>query len=143
MKLTTAQHDRAAGVLLAMAAGATRLVCPMSLLPLLPGVEAALTGGGLGNFAPGEWSDDTSMAIAIARVTATGADLTTAGALDDIAEGFLEWHQATRRCGIQTSSVLRATRTRLTTEAESAGRVMTRRRPATPRRGCTPPATAL
>lgn len=126
MKLTTAQHDRAAGVLLAMAAGDALGVPYEFATPPPPGVEAAMTGGGLGNFAPGEWSDDTSMAIAIARVTATGADLTTAGALNDIAEGFLEWHQSNPPdVGIQTSSVLRATRTRLTTEAESAGRVMT------------------
>lgn len=125
MKLTTAQHDRAAGVLLATAAGDALGVPYEFGTPPPPGVEAAMTGGGLGNFAPGEWSDDTSMAIAIARVTAAGADLTMADALDSIAEGFLEWHRSNPPdVGIQTSAVLRSTRTRLTSGAQSAGRVM-------------------
>ena len=33
-----------------------------------------MIGGGPFGFAPGEWTDDTSMAIAVARVTATGMD---------------------------------------------------------------------
>ena len=56
-----------------------------------PDELAEVRGGGLGGFAPGEWSDDTSMAMAIAEVAATGADLTTAEALDAVAEGLLSW----------------------------------------------------
>ena len=34
-----------------------------------------MVGGGSFGWEPGEWTDDTSMAIAIAEVAATGADL--------------------------------------------------------------------
>ncbi|WP_246160435.1 ADP-ribosylglycohydrolase family protein [Nocardioides humilatus] len=125
MELTTAQRDRAAGVLLATAAGDALGVPYEFAMPPAPGVEAAMTGGGLGNFAPGEWSDDTSMAVAISRVAATGGDLTTEAALDQVAEGFLEWHRSNPPdIGIQTSAVLRATRTRLTTGESGTARVM-------------------
>ena len=46
-----------------------------------------MIGGGLGNFAPGEWTDDTSMAYCVARVAATGADLRAEEALDQIPQG--------------------------------------------------------
>ena len=46
-----------------------------------------LLGGGLGDYAPGQWSDDTEMAMCIARVAATGADLRTPDALDAVADG--------------------------------------------------------
>ncbi|WP_240617099.1 ADP-ribosylglycohydrolase family protein [Nocardioides speluncae] len=79
-------------------------------VPPLPGEEAVMTGGGLGNCAPGEWSDDTSMAVAIARVAATGVDLTSADALDEIARGFLAWYaDGPADVGIQTRAVLAAT----------------------------------
>ncbi len=125
MKLTTAQNDRAAGVLLATAAGDALGVPYEFATPPAPGVEAAMTGGGLGNFAPGEWSDDTSMAVAIARVAATGADLTSGAALDQVAAGFLEWYAGgPADIGIQTSSVLAATTRRLANGEQGTARVM-------------------
>jgi ADP-ribosyl-[dinitrogen reductase] hydrolase len=51
-----------------------------------------MIGGGLGDFAPGEWTDDTSMAICIAEVTATGTV-----DLEAIGDRFLAWARATRR----------------------------------------------
>ncbi len=72
-----------------------------------------MTGGGLGDFAPGEWSDDTSMAVAIAEVAATGADLRTDEALDAVAADFLRWYDdGPADIGIQTRSVLEATSAR-------------------------------
>ncbi len=76
LPLSPAALDRAHGVLLATAAGDALGVPYEFATPPAPGVLAEMTGGGLGNFAPGEWSDDTSMAVAIAEVAATGADLT-------------------------------------------------------------------
>ncbi|WP_231123208.1 ADP-ribosylglycohydrolase family protein [Nocardioides sambongensis] len=112
--LTTAQVDRAAGVLLATAAGDALGVPYEFSRPPAVGEPAAMTGGGLGGFAPGEWSDDTAMAVAVARVAATGADLATPAALDEIATGFLAWYDAgPADIGIQTSAVLAATRRRL------------------------------
>ncbi len=105
--LTDAQADRAAGVLLGGAVG-DALGVPYEFASAPGPTELAeMTGGGLGNFAPGEWSDDTSMAVAIAEVAATGADLTSDAALDEIARGFLRWHASgPPDIGIQTAAVL-------------------------------------
>ncbi len=70
--------------------------------------EPAMLGGGLGGYAPGQWSDDTEMASVIARVAATGADLRRDEALDAIADGFIGWYrQGPADIGTQTASVLR------------------------------------
>src|SRR4051812_47324435 len=68
-----------------------------------------MNGGGLGNYTPGEWSDDTQMAACIALVSSTGADPTSADALDDIADGFLRWRtDGASDIGVQTRAVLGA-----------------------------------
>ena len=110
MKLSTIQKDRAGGVLLGQAIG-DALGVPYEFAPRIPAGEACMVGGGLGPYAPGEWSDDTQMAVCIAQVTATGADLRTDPGLDAVAAGFLDWqaHGATD-IGAQTSSVLGAAR---------------------------------
>lgn len=70
-----------------------------------------MVGGGLGPYAPGEWSDDTQMALCIARVTATGANLATDEALDEVAQGFLDWQAGgATDIGSQTRAVLSAAR---------------------------------
>ena len=98
--------DRAAGVLLASAAGDT-LGVPYEFGTVTK--SPLMKGGGLGNLAPGQWSDDTDMACAITRVAALGLDLTTEGALDQIAAGFHEWFDAgPGDVGIQTRRVLRS-----------------------------------
>src|SRR3954453_19357482 len=53
--------------------------------------EAVMKGGGLGPYDPGEWSDDTQMTLCVARVAATGADLTSADALAQMADAFSAW----------------------------------------------------
>lgn len=127
MRLSTAQTDRAAGVLLTGAAGDALGVPYEFGRPPGAGELAEMRGGGLGNFAPGEWSDDTSMAIAIAEVTATGADLTTDDALDAIASNFLRWYDGgPADIGIQTSAVLGATRRLLDRDAGRPAAVMAR-----------------
>ena len=50
-----------------------------------------MIGGGLGPYEPGEWSDDTQMAICIAKVAAKGVSLTSEPALDLVGERFLDW----------------------------------------------------
>lgn len=57
---------------------------------------------------PGEWTDDTSMAIAIAEVAATGADLRGPGAQDQIVTRWHEWSLTAKDVGIQIRSVLSA-----------------------------------
>jgi ADP-ribosyl-[dinitrogen reductase] hydrolase len=64
-----------------------------------------MLGGGVGNIAPGQWSDDTEMACAIAGVAATGADMRTAAALDAIAGKFLDWYaEGPPDVGMQTAT---------------------------------------
>lgn len=106
IRLTPAQADRACGVLIA-AAAADALGAGYEFAHVLPDLVPTMIGGGLGNFAPGEWTDDTSQAVAIARVAATGVDLRTPEALTQIAQGFADWYAGgPADVGIQTSAVL-------------------------------------
>jgi ADP-ribosyl-[dinitrogen reductase] hydrolase len=105
MKLESAQNDRAAGVLLGQACG-DALGVPYEFGPPPVG-EAQMVGGGLGPYAPGEWSDDTQMGVCIARVAATGADLTSSEAKDQVAAAFEAWAaDGASDIGNQTSAVL-------------------------------------
>ncbi len=120
------QQDRIAGVMLGTAVGDALGVPYEYSTPPGPNQDAEMLGGGLGNFAPGEWSDDTSMAVAVARVAATGADLRSPQALDAIAEGFLDWYDhGPADIGNQTRSVLSGTRRRFDRGDGSASQVMT------------------
>ncbi len=103
--------DHAAGVLLGQACGDALGVPYEFATPPSAGELAAMRGGGLGPYEPGEWSDDTQMALCIARVAAAGADLSGDDALDAIADAFLEWagHGASD-IGTQTRAVLSAAR---------------------------------
>ncbi len=104
--MTAARTDRARGVLLGTAAG-DALGAPYEFEPAR-GAEkdvAMVGGGGLG-WAPGEWTDDTSMAIAIAEVAATGRDLRDEAAQDDVVRRWHEWSRTAKDVGIQTRRVL-------------------------------------
>jgi ADP-ribosyl-[dinitrogen reductase] hydrolase len=106
MKLTNAQLDRAVGVLLGLAAG-DALGAPCEFGPPRgPDLEVAMVGGGGFGWEPGEWTDDTSMAIAIAEVAATGADLRQDKLLDALTLRWHEWSQHAKDVGVQTRSVL-------------------------------------
>lgn len=108
MQLGPKQTDRAIGALLGSAAG-DALGVPYEFGSPPMDEEPQQKGGGLGNIAPGQWSDDTEMACVIARVAATGADLRTPASLDAIADGFLEWYaMGPPDVGLQTRKVLRA-----------------------------------
>ena len=113
--LSDSRLDRIEGVLLAQACG-DALGVPWELghRPADAGCGAEpgdgfMQGGGLGPYEPGEWSDDTQMAVVVARVAATGADLTSRPALDAIANGFIDWYRSTASdVGVQTRAVLTA-----------------------------------
>jgi ADP-ribosylglycohydrolase len=113
MTLTAVQNDRAAGVLLAQACG-DALGVPYEFRPRLGAeVEPEMVGGGLGDYAPGEWSDDTQMAACIATVTATGADIREGDGLDAVAEWFEKWYaDGPADVGNQTAAVLSDARRR-------------------------------
>lgn len=108
-RLTHAQMDRACGVLLGGAAGdALGAGYEFGTAPVGPD-GPRMIGGGLGHFAPGEWTDDTSMAWAIADVAATGADLRSEEAQTAIARRFRRWYDTRPPdIGNQTRAVLSA-----------------------------------
>jgi ADP-ribosylglycohydrolase/protein-tyrosine phosphatase len=106
MTLTTAQLDRACGVLLGTAAGDALGAAYEFGPPRGPELEVAMVGGGSFGWEPGEWTDDTSMAIAIAEVAASGADLRQEDALDAITKRWHGWSQRAKDVGVQTRSVL-------------------------------------
>jgi ADP-ribosylglycohydrolase len=82
------RNDRIEGVLLALAAG-DALGAPYEFEPARgPELEVAMIGGGV--WEPGEWTDDTAMAVAIAEVAATGTDLRAEHAQNAIAARWLE-----------------------------------------------------
>lgn len=120
MDLTEQQRDRAAGVLLGQAIGdALGVPYEFGTAPL--DGAARMLGGGLGDYLPGEWSDDTQMAICIARVTATGIDPLGDESLDAVAEGFLDWFAGgPADIGNQTRAVL----SRAETQPGQIGAVM-------------------
>jgi ADP-ribosyl-[dinitrogen reductase] hydrolase len=106
MKLSTAQTDRAAGVLLGMACG-DALGAGYEFGPPLPDdTVVTMKGGGGFGWAPGEWTDDTSMAIPITRAIAAGRDLREETVLDDIVAQWVDWAKTAPDVGIQLRAVL-------------------------------------
>ena len=76
MSLSTAQTDRACGVILGSAVGdALGAGYEFGCAPLSPDEAPQMIGGGLGDFAPGEWTDDTAMTWPVLAAAAKGADL--------------------------------------------------------------------
>lgn len=97
-------HDRIEGVLLGTAAG-DALGAPYEFGPPRgPELEVAMKGGG--PWAPGEWTDDTAMAIAIAEAISKGGDARDEAVQDTIVARWLGWSRTAKDVGIQTQSVL-------------------------------------
>jgi ADP-ribosylglycohydrolase len=117
--LSAAQQDRAAGVLLGQACGDALGVPYEFARPPRVHELAEMKGGGLGNGAPGEWSDDTAMAVAVAD------GLASEDWLDAVAAGFLRWYDdGPPDIGVQTSAVLAATSQRRPPTAHGLADVM-------------------
>lgn len=121
-QLSPVQLDRACGVLVGSAVGdALGAGYEFGSAPY-PGWPAMI-GGGLGDFAPGQWTDDTAQSVAIALVAADGVDLRSTAALDAIAGHFARWFAGNPPdVGIQTAQVLqlagpRATAAQMTAAA--------------------------
>lgn len=120
-----ARADRAAGVLLGQACGDALGVPYEFATPPGPGQHAEMLGGGLGDFAPGEWSDDTAMAVAVAEGVVAGQG-DRERTLDAIASGFLRWFDdGPADIGSQTAAVLAATRRVVAPGRPGIGAVMT------------------
>ncbi|BCW66040.1 ribosylglycohydrolase [Arthrobacter sp. NicSoilB4] len=111
MKLTPLQNDRAAGVLVALAAGDALGAGYEFGAPLPDGAEVTMKGGGPFGFAPAEWTDDTSMAIPIAQAfleAASDAGSSFPAALTTIVRVWTAWAAGAKDVGDQTSSVIAA-----------------------------------
>src|SRR6185312_672812 len=107
MEVTMASlNDRIEGVLLGTAAG-DALGAPYEFAPARgPELDVEMVGGG--GWEPGEWTDDTAMAIAIAEVAATAVDLRGVAAQDQIVARWYDWSLRAKDVGIQTRHVLSA-----------------------------------
>ncbi|QTO38159.1 ADP-ribosylglycohydrolase family protein [Tessaracoccus sp. MC1865] len=101
-------RDRAAGLLVGTAVGDALGAGYEFGPPLAPDAPVGMIGGGLGDFAPGEWTDDTSMAVCIAHVFNQRMDPRTAQARDAIATNFGAWIASNPPdVGVQTRAVMR------------------------------------
>ncbi|MDQ0617350.1 ADP-ribosylglycohydrolase family protein [Arthrobacter globiformis] len=124
MKPNPLQNDRAAGVLVALAAGDALGAGYEFGAPLPDGTEVSMKGGGPFGFAPAEWTDDTSMAFPIAEALlehASDGGASSPTALTMIVQSWSAWAAEAKDVGAQTSSVTAAAR-RL---ASAAGREVT------------------
>ena len=94
LALTTAQTDRAAGVLLALAAGDALGADNEPWPPPddeVEDVEVGATDAGEPGWTPGRWAEVTSMAVPVAEAAADGLDLRSAEAQDRIVARWLDW----------------------------------------------------
>ncbi len=98
--------DRAIGVLLGGAAG-DALGAGYEFTHPARDAVIDMIGGGTFDWAPGEWTDDTSMALAIAEVAAAGVPIGHGAGLDAIAARFVAWFDSNPPdIGNQTRAVL-------------------------------------
>lgn len=113
MKLSFIQNDRAAGTLVAMAAGDALGAGYEFGAPLPDDEPVAMIGGGPFGFAPAEWTDDTSMAIPLAECLLAQAGRVRASEPVDwttAARAWSSWARNAKDVGAQTSSVIAAAR---------------------------------
>ena len=118
--LTAAQRDRAAGVLLGLACGDALGAGYEFGPPLAPDAEVSMKGGGNFGWAPGEWTDDTQMAVPIlfAAEAAARDGVSLLDREDDVARAWVAWAPSAADVGIQTGAVLRQFRGRVDVAAE-------------------------
>jgi ADP-ribosyl-[dinitrogen reductase] hydrolase len=108
VKLTDTQSDRAIGAIVGTAvADALGAHYEFDRPPLGADEKAQMLGGGLGPFAPGEWTDDTTMAWCILDAAAGGLDLRTEEGLTAVGRNFRVWSESEPKdIGNQTARVL-------------------------------------
>lgn len=98
--------DRAVGAVLGSAAG-DALGAGYEFGPPVPEPTPILMqGGGSFGWRPGEWTDDTSMAVPILQAVARGDDPAAEATLDDLVGAWAQWALDAPDVGIQTRQVL-------------------------------------
>ncbi|TFH72153.1 ADP-ribosylglycohydrolase family protein [Cellulomonas sp. HD19AZ1] len=103
---TDAVLDRAAGAVIGSAAG-DALGAGYEFGPPLPDdARVGMVGGGTFAWAPGEWTDDTSMAVAVLRALAAGEPLDDDRTLDGVVDAWCGWAVDAKDVGNQTRAVL-------------------------------------
>ena len=107
-ELTGDQRHRAAGVLLTMAAGDALGAGYEFGGPYPADMAVQMKGGGAFNWGPGEWTDDTQMALVIAEAALAEGGLLSEAALDRIAQGWAAWMSSAADVGAQTRTVISA-----------------------------------
>lgn len=105
--------DRRAGALLGGAVGDALGAGYEFSPPMADDAPVGMVGGGPFGFAPGEWTDDTAMAVAVAEAVADGGDPTSDDFLDRVARRWFEWADSDPPdIGNQTRAVLSSARER-------------------------------
>jgi len=98
--------DRAVGAVLGSAAG-DALGAGYEFGPPVPEPTPILMqGGGSFGWRPGEWTDDTSMAVPILQAVARGDDPAAEATLDGLVGAWAQWALDAPDVGIQTREVL-------------------------------------
>lgn len=120
-RIEAAALNRAVGAMLATAAGDALGAAYEFGPPMPPATPVAMAGGGKFGWAPGEWTDDTAMALVIADAAAHG-DLRDEAIQDRIAAGWAAWALEAKDIGVQTMQVLEAARATATAEELDAPR---------------------
>jgi len=105
MHLSAQQLDRAVGAVLVSAAG-DALGSQYEFGPSLPDSVTPEFGVGCFGHAPGEWTDDTSMAMPILRQLAEGRTLEEPDAISEIVSDWRAWARTAKDVGAQTRGVL-------------------------------------
>ncbi|MCB0899470.1 MAG: ADP-ribosylglycohydrolase family protein [Actinobacteria bacterium] len=106
LHMSTAQRDRAVGAMVGLAVG-DALGAGYEFASPVPPHEVAMIGGGIGDFAPGEWTDDTSMAIPILQAVAAGLDLDDVATQDRVVGAWIHWTDDAKDVGVTTRASLR------------------------------------
>ena len=101
-------RDRARGVLLGTAAGDALGAGYEFGAAFGDDVPVLMKGGGTFHWAPGEWTDDTSMAVPIleAAEAALAAGNSVLDHLDHVAARWFDWSLSAKDVGIQTRQIL-------------------------------------
>ncbi|GGK96786.1 ADP-ribosylglycohydrolase [Curtobacterium luteum] len=120
--MNTSTRDRAIGAVLGSAAG-DALGAGYEFRPAVPEpTPIRMAGGGSFGWAPGEWTDDTSMAVPILRTLARGGDPASEVALDGLVAAWADWARTAPDVGIQTRNVLTGLEARTAVSARAAAR---------------------